>query len=329
MKIDIHSHVLPRIILEALADNPSKSPFPVARADDGYTITGYGRIEPGMYDLDLRCSALDDAGIARQYFAPPPPILSHYSHAIPAEFATVLNTANAAVTQTTNSRLIALATPALADPAETAPLLERAVGEFGFPGVALPTSAGARDFDDPAFEPMWSVIERLGLTVFMHATSRADHPAAGNFNLGLLVSWPTEVTYAASRLIFSGVMERHPDLKIILSHGGGTLPALIQRLDLGYHAPDYEHDPECSEHIAAPPSRYLRNFHFDTVVGGGPALRALIDSVGYANIVFGTDYPYEVGDADGSRASAIIDDLPVDIREAIYRNNAARLFPQN
>ena len=133
--------------------------------------------------------------------------------------------------------------------------------------------------------------------------------------LNTVIAWPTEVTIAATRLIFSGVMERHPGLQLVLSHGGGTLPFLAGRLDLAYHAPKHEANPACRAHISKPPSQYLRQFYYDTVVASAASLRLLIDLVGAERVMFGTDFPYEIGDADGAIARPVIEQLSPNQRQ--------------
>ena len=130
------------------------------------------------------------------------------------------------------------------------------------------------------------------------------------------------MTIAATRLIFAGVLERHPRLNLVLSHGGGTLPYLGGRLDLGYHAPRYEANPACRANITKPPSHYLSQFYYDTVVASPASLRFLIDLVGADRVMFGTDFPYEIGDADGAIALPVLAQLLAPQREKILGENA-------
>ena len=141
-----------------------------------------------------------------------------------------------------------------------------------------------------------------------------------------VIAWPTEVTIAAMRLIFSGVIERHPGARLVLSHGGGTLPYLAGRLDLAYHAPKYEANPACRANITKPPSHYLTQFYYDTVVASPASLRFLIDLVGADRVMFGTDFPYEIGDTDGAIALPMLQQLPSAQREKILGQNAREVL---
>jgi amidohydrolase family protein len=114
-------------------------------------------------------------------------------------------------------------------------------------------------------------LERRGID--LHATTAITRETLGEYTLNTVIAWPTEVTIAATRLIFSGVIERHPGLRLVLSHAGGTLPYLAGRLDLAYHAPKHEANPACRANITKPPSHYLSQIYYDTVVASPASLR--------------------------------------------------------
>src|SRR5262249_15361938 len=142
------------------------------------------------------------------------------------------------------------------------------------------------------------------------------------YPLNTVIAWPPEVTTAATRLIFSGVIERHPGLRLVLSHAGGTLPYLAGRLDLAYRAPKYEANLACRANITKPPSHYLTQFYYDTVVASPASLRFLIDLVGADRVMFGTDFPYEIRDADGAIPRPVPEQLPSAQREKTLGQNA-------
>ena len=214
----------------------------------------------------------------------------------------------------------------MGDPDKAADEIRRAVGEYGFQGACIPTSAAGRPLDLPAFASVWGTLEELGLLVFMHATTAITRESLGKYTLNTVIAWPTEVTIAAVRLIFSGVIERHPGLRLVLSHAGGTLPYLAGRLDLAYHAPKYEANPACRANITKPPSHYLTQFYYDTVVASPASLRFLIDLVGADRVMFGTDFPYEIGDTNGAIALPMLQQLPSAQREKILGQNAREVL---
>ena len=142
----------------------------------------------------------------------------------------------------------------------------------------------------------------------------------------IIVGWPTETSVAVARLIFAGILERHPNLKLVLAHGGGVLPYLLGRLDLAYSAPRYEANPACRANISRPPSHYLRQLYFDTSVLSAKALSFLIDQMGAESVLFGSDFPYEIGDADGAIALAALKAMDEPKLDAILCGNAKRLL---
>jgi aminocarboxymuconate-semialdehyde decarboxylase len=322
MIVDVHAHAASEDFIRAVAAKPGYGiPYEV-RPDGSYATRGYGPMDRLMWDLEGRLKDLERRGIDLQLISPSPRTISDHAHVIGIEVARLMNRETANLVKRGAGRLGGMAVIPLGEPDKAADELRRAIGEYGFRGVCLPTSAAGRPLDLPEFAPVWDALEALGLLVFMHATTAITRDTLAAYTLNTLVAWPTEVTIAASRLIFSGVMERHPRLRLVLSHGGGTLPFLAGRLDLGYRAPRYEANPACRANISKPPSQYLRHFYYDTVVASPASLRFLIELVGADRIMFGTDFPYEIGDADGAIALPMLAQLLADAREKILGKNA-------
>jgi aminocarboxymuconate-semialdehyde decarboxylase len=322
MIVDIHAHAASEDFIRITAANPSYGmPYEV-RPDDSYATRGYGAMDRLMWDLDGRLERLERAGIDLQLVSPSPRAISGGDHVIGVEIARLMNRETANLVKRGGGRLTGMGVVPLANPEGADDELRRAIGEHGFQGVCLPTSAAGKPLDLPEFAGVWDTLEELGLLVFMHATTAITRDTLGEYTLNTVIAWPTEVTIAAARLIFSGVMERHPALQLVLSHGGGTLPFLAGRLDLAYHAPRHEANPACRAHISKPPSHYLRHFYYDTVVASPASLRLLIDLVGAERVMFGTDFPYEIGDADGAIARPVLEQLASDQRDRILGQNA-------
>jgi aminocarboxymuconate-semialdehyde decarboxylase len=261
-----------------------------------------------------------------QLISPSPRTISDHERVIGVEIARLMNRETAGLVKRGGGRLGGMGVLPLGEPKKAADEIRRAVGEYGFRGACMPTSAAGAPLDLPEFENVWDTLEELGLLVFMHATTAITRGTLGEFTLNTVVAWPTEVTIAATRLIFSGVLERHPALNLVLSHGGGTLPYLGGRLDLAYHAPKHEANPACRANITKPPSHYLAQFYYDTVVASPASLRFLIDLVGADRVMFGTDFPYEIGDAEGAIALSALADSPPAQREKILGQNARAIL---
>jgi aminocarboxymuconate-semialdehyde decarboxylase len=324
MTVDVHAHLLERELLDTLVTTPNRM-LAVERNGASYHITGYGEADPLLYDLDSRLADLASRGIDLQLVAPPPTLWSKPDWAAHVDESRVLNAATRRAVLASGGRLKGLAVVALGEPRMAVDELRRWLDDDAFAGVALPTSAAGEPLDDPKFAPLLACLSKHRTFAFMHSVTSERRPLLGAYTLNTAIGWPTETAIAIARLVFAGVLERHP-LNLALSHGGGTLAWLAGRLDTAFHAPRYERNPACSASIAHPPSHYLRELRYDTVVTSAASLRFLIDSFGVDRVVFGSDFPYEIGDADGRQAQPVIDALSPADRAAVLHGNATRML---
>lgn len=326
MLIDVHAHALSEDVVRKMASTPGFGWALEACGPRGYRYVGGNPLDPLIYDLDARLEVMNQNRVTLQLLSPPPSVIANGDKVVGLDEARQFNQSTAWLVANGEGRLAGFAVPALGEPAVAADELRRAVGQDGFVGVVLSTAAGPLPLDHPAFEPLFAAIEALDLLVFMHPTSSALSVAQTDYTLRTLVGWPTETTIAVTRLIFSGVLERHPRLKIVLSHGGGTLANLAGRLDLGWSALRYEANPTCRANIARAPSTYLKDLYYDTVVADPDMLDFVVKAYGADHVVFGTDFPYEIGDADGALAMPVLDRLPEADREKVMSGNALKLL---
>lgn len=326
MIVDVHAHGLSEdFIVEAA--NGLERYWRVEIAGPGrYVDADYGPLDPLLFDLERQLSNLRSRQVSLQLVCPPPPLIAAPTHAADVSLARQLNASTARLVAEGEGVLAGLAVPAVAEPERTGDELREVVESHGFAGVVLPSSVGDRPLDDPAFEPLFAVIEAMDLMAFMHPTGSYLSAGLREFTLPIIVGWPTETSVAVARLIFAGILERHPNLKLVLAHGGGVLPYLIGRLDLGYSAPRYEANPACRANISRPPSHYLRQLYFDTSVLSAKALSFLIEQMGADSVLFGSDFPYEIGDADGAIALAALEAMNEPRPDAILFGNAKSLL---
>ncbi len=320
MIIDVHAHALKR---ESLIELGFK-----ALGKDEYVYPSWspGPLDKLVYDIEARLESLKERGIDLQLVGPPPRLISNRNKVLNVEFCRLLNKNTAELVEESGGRLGGMAVPALGEPGKAAEELRRSVGEYGFKGATIGTSAGGRVLDSPEFEPLFAMIEKLGLLVFMHSTPGALNDALNDYTLRTLVGFPFETTLTVSRLIFSGMLERHPNFHLVLSHGGGTLPYLQGRLNRGYFAPKYEYNAACHANISKPPGEYFRQLYFDTCVLSPKSLRFLVEVVGSDRVMFGSDFPFEIGDAEGALAIPAIKEMPEETQEKIMGNNAAAIL---
>ena len=328
MVIDVHAHAhaLSEEVVCRMASTPGFGWPLEATGPRGYRYAGGNPLDPLIYDLDARLVVMDQNRVTLQLLSPPPSVIANGDKVVGRDEARIFNQSTAWLVANGKGRLAGFAVPALGEPALAADELRRAVEHDGFVGVVLSTAAGPLPLDHPAFEPLFAAIETLDLLVFMHPTSSALSVAQTDYTLRTLVGWPTETTIAVTRLIFAGVLERHPRLKIVLSHGGGTLANLAGRLDLGWSAPRYEANAACRANITRAPSSYLKVLYYDTVVADPAVLDFLVKAYGSDHVLFGTDFPYEIGDADGALAMPALDRLPDADRAKIMSGNALKLL---
>lgn len=328
MFIDVHAHGLSLGFLESLCRRPQIG-LSAELTPDGYVIQrsgdriGFpGLLDKNLHDMPRRVESLRRRDVHLQLVAPPPGFMTWPGGALDVEGARVLNAQAADMVEEAGERLGGMAVVALGEPDKAADELRRAVDQYGFVGATIPTSAGGTPLDLPQFEPVISAFEELGLLVFMHP-ARVDYPPQLDKYRGYTVArFPMETTLAAMRFIFSGTMERHPGFHLILSHGGGTLPFTKGRLECAYNATGWEAEPTTHEAITEPPSAYLRRFFYDTNVLGGDVLQFVLSVVGRERVMFGSDYPFEIGDAEGALVMPTIEEMPASDRAAILGGNA-------
>lgn len=188
-------------------------------------------------------------------------------------------------------------------------------------GIEIGTNVLGAYLGDEKFLPFWEAIAELDTLVFIHPVPGVGGPLMKQFELWNLYGNPSETGLTAASLIFGGVLERFPKLKILLAHGGGVIPYIIGRLDHGW-----QHRPAAKKSIITrAPSTYLRQFYFDTIVFAADALRYLVQLVGADHVVIGTDYPFDMG-YDRPRELVESLELPSDQAEKIFGANAKRLL---
>src|SRR4029077_14136775 len=203
--------------------------------------------------------------------------------------AQVNNDAMAALAKSDPAHFVPLASVPIQNPAAAARELERAA-KLGLRGVEIPPKVIDRQLDESDFEIFWEAAEALGMAVCIHPFEAAPSGALSRFFLGNLVGNLYDTGLAAALLIYGGVLERHPKLRVVLYHAGGALPALVGRLDMGYRLV-----PECRNAIPRPPSTYVAQFYFDIIAHNSEMLGHLVTTYGADRFVVGSDYPLAAG----------------------------------
>lgn len=325
-KIDAFAHILPRRYLDRLERHLEKA---ISGEQLRYYREGVFHFDDALTDLDARWRRVEPFGdYAQVLVLAVPPIEEVGPLPVAAELARMANDEMAALIRAHPDRFVGFAAALpLHDTEASLQELDRSVNELGALGAQIYTSVQGVPLDHPRFEPIFSRLESLDRTVWLHPTRNAtwrDYPTETESDFGLWwsIGWPYETAAALSRLVYSGAMERHPNLKLIAHHGAGMVPHFASRLGMG---PGVR---QLGDSLPRPPLEYFRRFYADTALFGAPhAVRCVLDFFGPEHVVFGTDMPLG---PPASIASTIADieasGLSDDACSAVFADNATRLI---
>jgi aminocarboxymuconate-semialdehyde decarboxylase len=326
MTFDVHAHVVVPEITRGAGDEEPWRPH-VFRDDEGAQVVEMGgkQIRAAIsefVDIDGILATQDEAGVDRVLLCPWVPLL--YYDAEPEEGlmrARIQNDALAGLARDHPDRVTALGALPLQDPELAARELQDVLSRGELKGVEVAASVRGVFLGDDRFEPFWEEAESTGAVVFIHPTTRGfDSPAFQNYYLWNTVANPLETATTGAHMVVAGVMERHPELRVLLAHGGGALLAVRGRLR---HAHGFQ--PQAKSRLRESPEDSIRRFYFDTLTHDDALLRALIDYVGPDHVLLGSDYPFDMGDqrhVDTVRGLG----LAPDVETAILAGNAERLL---
>jgi aminocarboxymuconate-semialdehyde decarboxylase len=324
--IDIHSHVAVPAAAEFVKPHldPMSSPAvrwasPESRAlnqkqeaDRRSRIRGY----------DERLKDLDQMGIDKQVVMPPPP-QCYFS--LPIEYAApaarMINDGIAEWVAKKSDRFVALGTVPLQDGKEAANELERCMKKLRFKGVQILTNVAGKELSDPAFAPFWAKAEALGALVVIHPNGFTEGARFSRYYFNNVIGNPLDTTIALHYLIFDGVLERHPKLKILAVHGGAYLAGYSGRID---HVWGARSDGRGT--LPKPPTSYLRKIYFDTVVFTPHQLEYHVRVFGPDRILMGTDYPFDMGEYDPIGHIAAVKSFDAKTKAALAGGNAKKLL---
>ena len=295
--IDAHTHVAVPRAAEFIKPHLDVSTIPLAHFASAETKAVNAKQEGDIRsrivgNYEERFADMDKMGIDVQLVMPPPPQLYHtvaLEYAVPA--AQMINDGVAEFAAKHKDRFIPTGTVPMQDGNEAAKELERCMSKLGFKGVEILTNVAGRELSDPAFAPFWKKAEELGALVMIHPNGFTHAERLTRFYFNNIIGNPLETMIALHYLIFDGVLERHPNLKIFAVHGGGYLGAYSGRID---HAWGARSDANGS--LPKPPTEYLKKVYFDTVVFTPLQLEALVKTFGADHVVLGSDYPFDMAD---------------------------------
>lgn len=323
LKIDVHTHILPKDLPDwkakfgyggFLTMEHDHSGCSRLIKEDGSL---FREVEPNCFDSPSRIHDIDSTMVDVQVISTVPVLFSYWAkpeHG--AEISRFINDDIASTVERNPKRFIGLGTVPMQDVGLAIKELERG-RDIGLVGVEIGTNINKANLGERRFDEFFAACEELGMAVFVHPWEMMGEDDMSDYWLPWLVGMPAETTRAICSLIFSGTLERFPNLRICFAHGGGSFHSTIGRITKGFTArPDL-----CAKDNDVPPVEYFKRVWFDSLTHDIETLKRLIGLAGSERVALGSDYPFPLGDLDPVRT--ILDsDLDDETKENIF-NKAA------
>lgn len=326
-RVDVHSHVLPLEMVEAIRERPRDYQMRVEGAagtelfirDDRHSTPVYAE----FHDADAKVEGMDRKGIDISVISVTPVVFFYWLDAAAGlEAARLMNDGIARMVAKRPDRLRGMATLPLQDPDAAVAELERVAREHGFRSVELGCRVRGDLVSEPRFRPVLRRAQELGVFVFAHPyVAGTLPPDLGCYYLGNLAGLPFDTALMAAHLMFGGALDELPALKLVLAHGGGHLPYQIGRLAHGHKV-----RKEARAHTSRTPLELLRRFYFDALTHDADALRFLVGKVGADRVTIGTDAPFDMAEENPVAMIESLPDLSDRQRDQILGLNALALL---
>lgn len=304
--VDVHSHLYPRWYIDLLkgrseiprvSGEPGNERFVIFPDEQAAGSRGGRAMTDDYWSLETKLAFMDRHGIDRTIVSLGNPWLEPFAPQAGLAAARRLNAEWASLAERTQGRIVGMGALPGGDVDAAVAVIDEVAATDGLAGLVSGVRICGLTLDDPALEPFWAALERTRLPLLIHPHHGAAMEDLGGFGhaLPVAVGFPLETTVALARLVFAGVLHRHPGLRLVASHGGGTLPYLAGRLDAGWRS-----DAALAEAAPTPPSSILDRLFLDAVLYHPRALRAAADLVGVGHLAFGTDHPFSIADPDAN-----------------------------
>jgi aminocarboxymuconate-semialdehyde decarboxylase len=331
--IDVHCHLFPKSYLDFVRQlnraGDARLGTRLYRKADGVEwlanpdMPEYPMV-PDFWDPDAVVAWMDQAGLAHAVLTPHPPCLSYWAPVdVGREVTAAINEGMAAAARAHPDRFSAGASVTIADPQHAADELTDAVHRLGLRTAIIPTNVNGRNLDEPEFFPFFACAAELGVPVLIHPNPfhALGWERLERYYLHNVVGMTADTTVAIASLIFGGVLERLPTLKLLFPHGGGAFTALRGRMD---HA--YEVKPEARAQISQPPSAYFHRLYFDTLTHDAAVLKHLIETAAPGHVILGSDFPSPMGTRHPRETLAQLEQQDDATYRAVLEGNARTLF---
>jgi aminocarboxymuconate-semialdehyde decarboxylase len=326
MNIDFHAHFYPEDYLKKL--EASKGDVRIEKNEKGEKMilsmgAKAGPVTPDFFDIDVRLDRIKEHRVDMQILSAPHPGVDRFSPAESADMSRVINDGLAKVVRKYPKNFQALAMLPLIDTQLALKELDRAVLDLGLKGMCMLTNVAGKTSDSAFLLPVYERAQALGVPIFIHPTTPLGAQVMQEWRLAIILGFEFDVVLSATRLAYSGILERFPDLDFVISHLGAGIPFLAGRIDRGYH------DPTCGIKTKKPTSAYLKELYCDTVSFYQPALKMAYEFYGPERMILGSDFPLIIGDLPGAVPSIEAMNIAEQEKEKILGENVIRLLHLN
>lgn len=329
--VDAHSHIYPRSYVDLLAARQEIPRVAEHQGNEYFVIfeeeqaagPGGGRpFDKTYWDLNEKLKFMDANGIDQTVVSLGNPWLDPFEGRDSVDLARGLNAEMATYQAATHGRVVGMGVLPANDVASAVLVAEEVADAPALRGLVVGQKIAGHRLDDAALEPLWETLAERGVPVLLHPhySAAADQLKGFGHALPVAVGFPFETTIALARFVLAGALHRHPRLRIIASHGGGTLPYLAGRLDSAWRS-----DPSVQDRLPYPPSRDLAKLLLDSILFHERALHAAADLVGVDHMLYGTDHPFSIADP-ATNLAALIGAFPEAEAAQVGSDNAVALF---
>ena len=297
MKIDIHTHIMPEHMPnwtnkfgygEFIHLEHSNCQACMMKGDKLFRV-----VDDNCFRAEVRLKDMDDTGVNVQVLSTIPVLFNYWANAKDGlETSRFLNDHIAEEVSKSPDRFIGIGTVPLQDIDLSIKEMERCIAELKMPGLEIGSNINGKNLDDPSFFPFYEAAEKLGCSLFVHPWEMMGEDQMQKYWLPWLVGMPAETTRAICSMIFGGVFEKFPKLKVAFAHGGGSFPYTLGRIKHGF---DVRPDLVAIDNPTSP-EKYLGHFWVDSLVHDPKTFRYLLDVMGEDKICLGSDYPFPLGE---------------------------------